>query len=109
MSMDDRTLLEQLEEARTNAARSERRAIMFGDIIAQHCIAMQAAVIAARQLGASHGMQWIINTLRGPGHLPPFDEAVNAQQWFDAKMAEHEAFRAAHPGPAAIGTGERER
>jgi hypothetical protein len=47
-------------------------------------------------------MQWIENTLSGPGLLPGMKEATElggAQAWFDAKMAEHDAFRAAHPAP----------
>jgi hypothetical protein len=76
----------------------------FGDVIANHCIAMQAALIEWYGSGtADRGMQWIENTLSGPGLLPDMKEAAElggAQAWFDAKMAEHEAFRAANPAPA---------
>jgi hypothetical protein len=85
-----------------DAIRSERRAITFGDIVAKHTIAMGAAVIEGHLTSPEAGMQWIVNTLVGPGHLPDVDEAIElggAQAWFDAKMAEHEAFRAAHPMP----------
>ena len=84
------------------AAKSERRAITFGDIVATHTIAMGAAVVEGHLTDPAHGLQWIVNTLAGPGHLPDLDEARRlggAQAWFDAKMAEHEAFRAAHPMP----------
>jgi hypothetical protein len=78
--------------------------IMQGDAIANHVIAMQAALLEWYGSGtADSGMQWIENTLAGPGFLPDMKEAAElggAQAWFDAKMAEHEAFRAANPGPA---------
>lgn len=82
--------------------KAERRAIMFGDIVAQHTIAMGAAVVEGHLTSPEAGMQWIVNTLAGPGHLPDLDEARQlggAQAWFDAKMAEHDAFREAHPAP----------
>ncbi len=85
-----------------DAIKSERRAITFGDIVATHSIAMGAAVIAGKLESPEHGLQWIVNTLEGPGLLPDLDEARalgGAQAWFDAKIAEHEAFRAAHPAP----------
>ena len=64
---------------------------------------MRAAVVAAHLEGPDHGMQWIYNTLAGPGHLPDLDDARalgGAQAMFDAEMAEHKAFRVAHPAPA---------
>lgn len=82
--------------------KSERRAITFGDIVAQQVIAMQAAVIDAELRGDAAGTVWIRNTLMGPGHYPDIEAAKamgGAQAWFDAKIAEHEAFRAAHPAP----------
>ena len=38
-------------------------------------LAMRAAVVAAKLEGLDVGMQWIANTLCGPGHLPDLDEA----------------------------------
>lgn len=84
------------------AAKSERRAITFGDIVAQHTMAMRAACVAWKTEGAEAGMTWIANTLCGPGHLPDVEAAQaegGAQAMFDREMAEHEAFRAAHPAP----------
>lgn len=84
------------------ALKSERRAITFGDIVQQQVIAMRAAVVAAKLEGPDVGMQWIANTLCGPGHLPDLDEAKalgGAQALWDKETAEHEAFRAAHPAP----------
>lgn len=86
--------------------REQRRAIEFGDILAQYIIAMQAAVIDDELRGAPAGIRWIANTLFGPGHYPDISvarEMGDAQAWFDAKMAEHEAFRAAHPAPPRRG------
>ncbi len=81
-------------------AKSERRAIEFGDALHRHILAMRAAVVAWHSVGPSTGMQWIANTLAGPGHLPNFEEIrLGAQALFDKEVAEHEAFRAAHPGP----------
>lgn len=85
-----------------DAAKSERRAIMFGDLMHGQVLAMRAAVVDASLRGAETGMDWIVNTLEGPGHLPDVDaarELGGAQALFDAETAEHEAFRAAHPAP----------
>lgn len=85
-----------------DATKSERRAITFGDIVAQHTMAMRAACVAWKLESAEAGMQWVANTLCGPGHLPDVDAAKElggAQALFDKEMAEHEAFRAAHPAP----------
>ena len=84
------------------AAKSERRAIAFGDIVAQHVMAMRAAVVDAKLNGPEAGIAWIENTLEGPGHLPDVEAAKaegGAQCMFNREMAEHEAFRAAHPAP----------
>jgi hypothetical protein len=84
------------------AAKSERRAITFGDIVALQTMAMRAAVVDAIMNGPDAGMAWIENTLEGPGHLPDVKAAKaegGAQAMFNREMAEHEAFRAAHPAP----------
>ena len=96
------TLTAELELLRKEAAKSERRAITFGNIVQSQVIAMRAAVVAAKLEGLDVGMQWIANTLCGPGHLPDLDEAKalgGAQALWDKETAEHEAFRAAHPAP----------
>lgn len=98
------------EHARISAEanKSERRAIAFGDIVQSQVIAMRAAVVAAKLEGLDVGLQWIANTLEGPGHLPDLDEARalgGAQALWDKETAEHEAFRKAHPGPAIEGEG----
>jgi hypothetical protein len=78
------------------------------DIITNHCIAMQAALIDQHHKGHEAGMVWIGNTLFGPGLIPDIGEALAlsatdpAQAWFDAKTAEHEAMRAKQDA-AAVG------
>lgn len=85
-----------------DAARSERRAITFGDIVHTQVLAMRAAYVDAKLNGSDAGMTWIENTLEGPGQLPDLAAAKKeggAQCMFNREMAEHEAFRAAHPAP----------
>lgn len=92
----------EIKRLRAEAAKSERRALTFGDIVQSQVIAMRAAVVAAKLEGLDVGMQWIANTLCGPGHLPDLDEARalgGAQALWDKETAEAEAFRAAHPAP----------
>ncbi len=94
--------LDAVRKLKSESAKSERRAIAFGDIVQSQVIAMRAAVVAAKLEGLDVGMQWIANTLCGPGHLPDLDEAKElggAQALWDKETAEHEAFRAAHPAP----------
>lgn len=89
-------------ELETEIAKGLKREIMFSDIVHRHTLAMRAAVVAGHLEGLDHGMQWIFNTLAGPGHLPNLDEARalgGAQAMFDAELREHEAFRAANPVP----------
>lgn len=91
-----------------------RVSIMQGDVIANHVIAMQSAVLEQHYgEGSIEAMNWVKNTLAGPGFMPGVEEAEAipdpeaegiAQAWFNAKTAEHEAFRAANPGPAALAT-----
>ena len=85
-------------------ASSERRAIVFGDIMHRQILAMRAAVADGHLQSPAHGLQWIVNTLEGPGQLPDLDEARalgGAQAMFDREVAEQEEFRRAHPAPGA--------
>lgn len=94
--------VESFNAVQAEAAKSERRAIAFGDIISTHTSAMRAAVVAYELDGPHIGMSWIANTLSGPGHYPDVEAAKaqgGAQAMFDREMAELEAFRAAHPAP----------
>ena len=89
-----------------DANKSERRAITFGDIVHSQVVAMQAAVLEGHLKTPAHGLQWIVNTLTGPGHLPDLGEARElggAQAWWDRETAKHEEFRREHPGPADLG------
>ena len=93
---------EEVDRLHRDATKSERRAIAFGDIVGNQVLAMRAAVVAAKLESLEVGMQWISNTLYGPGHLPDLEEARSlggAQALWDKETAEHEAFRAAHPAP----------
>ena len=92
----------EIQRLRAEAAKSERRAITFGDIVAQQVMSMRAAYVDAKLNGSDAGMTWIENTLEGPGHLPDLAAAKKeggAQCMFNREMAEHEEFRAAHPAP----------
>lgn len=93
----------EIQLLKDQAVNSERRAIEYGDYLHQYVLAMRAAVVAGKLESPEVGLQWIVNTLAGPGHLPDLEEARaagGAQAMFDAEWAEHEAFRAAHPAPA---------
>ena len=81
-------------------ASSERRAIMFADLVHRQILVMRAAVVDGHLKSAEHGLQWIVNTLKGPGQLPDLEEARDlggAQALFDKEVAEQKAFRTAHP------------
>lgn len=96
----------EIARLQVECAKSERRAIVFGDIVHSQVVAMQAAVLEGHMKTPAHGLQWIVNTLAGPGHLPDLEEARalgGAQAYWDRETAKHEAFRAAHPGPVALG------
>lgn len=95
-------LTAQVRHAEAEAAKSERRAIVFGDALHRNILAMRAALADSHKHGPHHGMHWIVNTLAGPGQLPYADDvALGGQALFDKEVAEHESFRATHPGPAA--------
>ena len=97
-------ILAEVYRLHAEISKSERRALMFGDIVHSQVVAMQAAVLEGHLSTPEHGLQWIVNTLSGPGHLPDLEEARalgGAQAWFDAETVKHHAFRAAHPGPSA--------
>ena len=93
----------QARHAEAEAAKSERRATELGDALHRNILAMRAALADCHRHGPHHGMHWIVNTLDGPGQLPDADDvALGGQALFDKEVAEHEAFRAANPGPVAL-------
>ncbi len=99
-----REAADEIDRLREAAMKAERRAIMFGDSLHQQILAMRAAMVDGVLNGPEAGMAWIENTLEGPGNLPDIDAARaegGAQCMFNREMAEHEAFRAAHPTPNA--------
>lgn len=76
--------------------RLERGQQAMSDVIDNHCIAMQSALIEANEGDQRAALRWIFNTLSGPGLLPDFEAAKTmggAQAWFDAKTAESEKLR----------------
>ncbi len=92
----------EIKRLRAEAAKSERRAIVFGDIVHTQVLAMRAAYVDAKLNGSDAGIAWIENTLEGPGQLPNLAAAKKeggAQCMFNREMADHEAFRASHPAP----------
>lgn len=95
----------EIQLLKDQAVKSERRAIEYGDHLHQNILAMRAAVVAGKLESLEVGLQWIVNTLAGPGPLPDLEEARatgGAQAMFNAEWAEHEAFRAAHPAPKGL-------
>lgn len=72
------------KEIKTRAAQNAR-------VVHNNVVAMQAAWIEwQRGRGAEAAMQWIHNTLWGPGLLPGEGEpnADDAQAWFDANQVD---------------------
>lgn len=64
---------------------------MLANIMHDQTTAMQSALIEWKHgNGAEAGLQWIVNTLMGPGLLPDFDaeHGTNAQFWFDANQSQ---------------------
>ena len=91
-----------LPAANAEIASLQRLVIRVADTSAELLLVMQAAVIDGHLQSPEKGMQWIVNTLSGPGLLPDLDEARNvggAQAWFCAEKAIQEEFRRAHPAP----------
>lgn len=77
-------------QAAKKDAKSAEIVKMLSDIIHDHTVAMQSAIIEWKHgKGAEGGLQWIVNTLSGPGHLPDFDAPYgkHPQFWFDANCA----------------------
>ena len=106
----------QAEVGRLHAdlTKAWRLRMEFGDIISNQCIAMQAAVIDAELRSPAEGMEWIANTLCGPGLLPDMVSARAmptavmqsvSQAWFDAKTAEYEEMRKKCPKPEVLAAG----
>lgn len=92
----------EINKLKESAIKSERIAIAYSDVIQEQVIAMRAAIADAAINDPEKGIQWIINTLAGPGHLPDIDEAVElggAQALFNKEMDAHHEFRLKNPAP----------
>src|SRR5690606_35094561 len=82
-----------LAEADLRTPRGEGEAAAMSANLARALAAMQAAWIEWRRgRGADAAMQWIENTLIGPGLIPGDDES-DAQAFFDRAIAEIEEHR----------------
>lgn len=78
--------------AEVEAADNKAKGLIktLSDIIHDQTVAMQSAIIEWQHgSGAEAGLNWIVNTLSGPGHLPDFDapHGKHAQFWFNANQA----------------------
>lgn len=74
----------------TESDRMQKHIRELANINQDLIVAMQAAIIEWQHgKGAEAGLQWIVNTLAGPGFLP--DESApygkEAQAWFSANCA----------------------
>lgn len=70
---------------------SEKIEIELSKMIHDHLVTMQAAYIEWQHgKGATAAMQWIANTLDGPGLTPAVDEpyGTEAQAFFDANKSD---------------------
>ena len=88
---------------RAEMEKTLRCATTMCDTISNHCMAMQAAVLDGKLQSPAHGLQWIVNTLDGPGLLPDLEEAKalgGAQAWFDREVEKYAAIIFAHRGAA---------
>lgn len=116
----DQGMADAISGLRADWEASERRAIEIGDTLHSYVLVMQAFMIdALREAGAPEApdcdampesVAWINNTLVGPGHAVP-EEALTAegQEWFDAELAKHEAFRKLFPAPGRPVVGDLRR
>jgi hypothetical protein len=74
--------LELLEENEVARMRIKEMDLLFG----RYILAMRSALIEEEHgKGPAAGMEWIYNSLVGPGQLPPEDE-VNSQAYFDREI-----------------------
>ncbi|MEX3933296.1 hypothetical protein AB4Y32_16085 [Paraburkholderia phymatum] len=84
-------LVAEVRRLREENARHERSSLMLANIMHNNTVAMQAAWIEWQHgEGADGAMEWIENTLAGPGLIPEDDEphATEAQAYFDANFSQ---------------------
>ena len=83
---DYEALQAERERLRKDAEATRKSVKLLNYLFARNIIAMQSAVIEWENgKGAAAGMQWIWNTLFGPGQIPDEDEA-DAQAFFDREI-----------------------
>lgn len=84
---DYEALAAECEKLRKDAQARRESIKLLNYLFARNIIAMQSAVIEwEKGKGAAAGMQWIWNTLLGPGQIPDDDE-TDAQAFFDREIA----------------------
>lgn len=75
----------ELEQERYQYARMRIREMDL--LFSRYILAMRSAIIEMEHgAGAEAAMAWVVNSLAGPGELPPDDE-VDAQGYFDREIA----------------------
>jgi len=86
LQADHERLQAECEQLRKDAEATRKSVKLLNYLFARNIIAMQSAVIEwEKGKGAAAGMQWIWNTLFGPGLIPDEDE-TDAQAYFDREM-----------------------
>lgn len=84
---DERDAIQaECEKLRKDAEATRKSVRLLNYLFARNIIAMQSAVIEwEKGKGAAAGMQWIWNTLFGPGQIPDEGE-TDAQAYFDREI-----------------------
>lgn len=83
---DYEALQAECEKLREDAEATRKSVKLLNYLFARNIIAMQSAVIEwEKGKGAAAGMQWIWNTLFGPGQIPD-EEETDAQAYFDREI-----------------------
>lgn len=83
---DYEALQAECEKLRRDAEATRKSVKILNYLFARNIIAMQSAVIEwEKGKGAAAGMQWIWNTLFGPGQIPD-EDGTDAQAYFDREI-----------------------
>lgn len=79
-------LIARLRAAEADAKLARKRVEELDLLFGRYLLAMKASVVEAENgRGYEAAMQWIINSLAGPGEMPPEDEP-DAQAFFDREI-----------------------
>lgn len=81
-----KALIARLRAAEADAKLARQRVKELDLLFGRYLLAMKASVVEAEN-GRGHeaAMQWIVNSLAGPGEMPPEDEP-DAQAFFDREI-----------------------